>query len=146
MKYLFSGLDAHTFFSLFQERDKDLYYSFKENIVGGPSIIFNRYHEKDKTFVRGGEKPCKKIWGADANALYLWALAQEMPTGYYVRRRKENNFKKQDYFNNRSIEWMDYIMHRDGVRIVHSLNQGTENRVGRYLVDGFDCTNKTIYE
>ena len=41
MKYLFSGLEANTYFSLFQERDKDLYYELKKNIVGGPSIIFN---------------------------------------------------------------------------------------------------------
>jgi hypothetical protein len=53
MKNLFSGLDQNTFFSFFQERDKDLYYKFKENIVGGPSIIFHRYHEKDKTHIRG---------------------------------------------------------------------------------------------
>ena len=63
MKYLFSRLEENTFFYLFQERDKDLYYSFKNNIVGGPSIIFQRYHERDKTFIRGG-KPCKRVWGA----------------------------------------------------------------------------------
>ena len=84
MKYMFSGLEHNTLFSLFREQDKDLYYNFKINIVGGPSIIFNRYHEQDKTFIRNGTKPCKKIWGADANALYLWALAQKMPCGYYV--------------------------------------------------------------
>jgi hypothetical protein len=96
-KKLFSDLGQllNTFFSLFQERDKDLYYKFKENIVGGLSIIFHRYHEKDKTHIRGG-KLCKRIWGADANALYLWALSQPMPTGYYVRRRKENDFKKEE--------------------------------------------------
>jgi hypothetical protein len=41
-----------TFFSLLNEKDKDLYYTMKANNVGGPSIIFNRYHEKDKTFIR----------------------------------------------------------------------------------------------
>ena len=46
-KNIFSDLDQNTFFSLFQERDKDLYYTFKDNILGGPSIIFHRYHEKD---------------------------------------------------------------------------------------------------
>ena len=62
MKYLFSGLEANTYFSLFQERDKDLYYELKKNIVGGPSIIFNSYHKRDKTLIRGG-KPCKRFWG-----------------------------------------------------------------------------------
>jgi hypothetical protein len=33
MKYMFSGLEHNTFFSLFREQDKDLYYNFKNNIV-----------------------------------------------------------------------------------------------------------------
>lgn len=144
MKSLFSGLDAGTYFTLFQERDKDLYHSFKNNVVGGPSFIFNRYHEKDKTFIRGG-KPSKRVWGADANALYLWALAQDMPCGYYIRRKAESNFQKQEYFNKASIEWLDYIAHRVGLDIQHAHNVG-EKRIGRYLVDGFDRSNQTIYE
>jgi hypothetical protein len=145
MKNIFSGLDQNTFFSLFQERDKDfLYYQFKENIIGGPSIIFQRYHEKDKTHIRS-EKLCKQIWGADANALYLWALSQPMPTGYYVRREKENNFKKEEYFNKISIEWLDYIAYRDEVYIKHAHNYG-EKRIGHFVVDGFDSSTNTIYE
>ena len=104
IKYMFSGLEHNTFFTLFREQDKDLYYNFKNNIVGGPSIIFNRYHEQNKTFIRNGTKPCKKIWGADANALYLWALAQKMPCGYYVRRKKIDDFKRRGSFNKWSIE------------------------------------------
>ena len=103
---MFSDLEANTYFSLFSERE-DLYYEYKKN-CWGPSSIFNRYHEKDKTLIRGG-KLCKRIWGADANALYLWALAQKMPTGYYVRQRKENDFKKEEYFNKLSVEWLDYV-------------------------------------
>ena len=36
-------------FSLFEEEDKHLYYMLKNNIRGGPSIIFNRYQEVNKT-------------------------------------------------------------------------------------------------
>ena len=54
MKYLFSNV-PNVYFSLFTEKDKDLYYTMKDNNVGGPSIIFNRYHEKDKTNVRKDE-------------------------------------------------------------------------------------------
>ena len=39
-------------FHLFNEKNKDIYQLFKENIIGGPSIIFNRYHEAGKTFIR----------------------------------------------------------------------------------------------
>ena len=144
MKSLFSGLDANTYFTLFQERDKDFYYSFKNNIVGGPSIIFNRYQEKDKTFIRGG-KPCKQVWGVDANTLYLWALAQDMPCSYYVKRKAESNFIKEEYFNKPSIEWLDYIAQRDRLDIQHAHNVG-EKRIGCYLVEAFDTTNKTVYE
>ncbi len=78
MKYLFSNV-PNVYFSLFTEKDKDLYYTMKDNNVGGPSIIFNRYHEKDTNFYtqcRNDKKElkpklCKKVVGYDANALYL---------------------------------------------------------------------------
>jgi hypothetical protein len=69
-------------FSLFKEEDKELFYLLKKNIVGGPSIIFHRFHEVDKTRIRGG-KLCKNVVGYDANALYLWAISEVMPTGDY---------------------------------------------------------------
>ncbi|KAG3051285.1 hypothetical protein PC122_g22981 [Phytophthora cactorum] len=52
----------------------------KANIAGGPSVIFNRYAKCNETKIRGG-KVCKQIIGYDANALYLWALGNEMPCG-----------------------------------------------------------------
>ena len=88
LKYLIKSTDSE--FYLFDEEDKitkedrkrnNLFYLLKDSIVGGPSIIFNRYHEANKTYIRGLNKLCKKIIGYDANALYLWAIAQEMPTG-----------------------------------------------------------------
>ncbi|KAG2960576.1 hypothetical protein PC118_g22437 [Phytophthora cactorum] len=60
--------------------EKDIYAKMKANITGGPSIIFNRYAKRNETKIRGG-KVCKKIIGYDANALYLWALGNEMPCG-----------------------------------------------------------------
>ncbi|KAG3117480.1 hypothetical protein PI126_g24615 [Phytophthora idaei] len=60
--------------------EKDIYAKMKANIAGGPSIIFDRYAECNETKIRGG-KVCKKIIGYDANALYLWALGNEMPCG-----------------------------------------------------------------
>ena len=85
MKYLFGGLEEGVTFSLFEEKDKDLYYDMKNNIVGGPSIIFNRYQEVGKTTIREGGKPTKSVLGLDANALYLWGIQQEMPSQDYER-------------------------------------------------------------
>ncbi len=64
-------------FSLFKEEDKELFYLLKRNIVGGPSIIFHRFHEVDETRIRGG-KLCKKVLGYDTNTLYLWAISEKV--------------------------------------------------------------------
>ena len=83
LKYLMKSTDSK--FSLFEQDDKDLYDLMKSGIVGGPSIIFKRYVEAGKTLIRNGSKLCKKAIGYDANALYLWAISQWMPTGEYKR-------------------------------------------------------------
>ncbi|KAG4040561.1 hypothetical protein PC123_g23900 [Phytophthora cactorum] len=62
------------------KEEKDIYGKMKANIAGGPSIIFNRYAKRNETKIRGG-KVCKKVIGYDVNALYLWALGNEMPCG-----------------------------------------------------------------
>ena len=89
LKYLFSYLSLQTYFSLCDKANSDLYHLIRDNKTGGPSIIFHRYHEAGTTKIREAEKGqaaklCKKIVGYDANALYLWALMQNMPTGSYT--------------------------------------------------------------
>ena len=92
--YLFNDLPPNTYFTVFNRTNSDLHELVKDNIVGGPAIIFHRYHETGVTKIRGGE-PCRSIVGYDANALYLWAMMQEMPTGWYTRRRAEKQFRPQ---------------------------------------------------
>ena len=63
-----------------------LYDLLKTGMVGGPSIVFCRYAEKDATKIRphiyGDEaKTCKSVVGFDANSLYLYCLGDEMPCG-----------------------------------------------------------------
>jgi hypothetical protein len=72
-------------FALCDEDNKDLYETIKTNIVGGPSIVFSRYHKAGETKIRG-DKTCESIVGLDANALYLWAFGEEMPMGPFIRR------------------------------------------------------------
>jgi hypothetical protein len=50
LKYMFQ--DLPDYFTVPDEKNKDLHDLYKNNIVGGPSIVFHRYHEKDKTFIR----------------------------------------------------------------------------------------------
>ena len=57
----------------------------KRSIVGGPSVVFTRYHEAGVTRIRAHqlEEPrlCKKILGYDANALYPSTMLRAMPCG-----------------------------------------------------------------
>ena len=90
MRVCFNSItDPAAEFHLFNPKNKDIYQMFKENIVGVPSIILNRYREAGKTFIRNNpNKPCQKIIGCDANALYLWAKGQNFSTGYPLIRRQ----------------------------------------------------------
>ena len=91
---------------LINEDNKKCFYLLRENNVGGPSIVFHRYHEKDvtrisnvfrknKKYILDSEgKIIKKIIGFDANALYLWSLSQYMPT---------STLKYEEFSDNKNI-------------------------------------------
>ena len=154
LTYLFTTLESGIFFSLFDEKNKDLHTLFKKNMVGGPSIIFHRYHEEDKTKIRDREitdqgkepKMCQKIVGYDANALYLWAIMQNMPKGSFTRRREETNFKKESS-TKMATEWLEWKAHEGGIFIRHQMNN-TEKRIGerRLPVDGFHGPSQTVFQ
>jgi len=152
-KYLFDSIPDGSFFSLMGENHKDLYESIRNNLVGGPSIVFHRYQWKDETYLRTQSpdiesKPCKGIAGYDANALYLWALSQLMPTGWYIRRREENAFKLEDTFkqSKQATEWLKWIQYKQGLDLVTAINN-REKRLGkrRIPVDGWDPLTNTAY-
>ena len=72
--------------SLVNEGNRDLCSLVRANLVGGPSIVFYRYHEAGLTRVRSVEhgdtaKLCHSVLGEDANALYLYCMMQDMPMG-----------------------------------------------------------------
>ena len=151
-KYLFKTTNST--FWLYDTKNSDLHDLVRENMVGGPSIIFHRYHEAEKTRLRenvyGEEaKICKAVVGYDANALYLWCLMQDMPTGPYVRRKAENGFKphQPDVWGKTASEWMEWEASQIGKSIRHKYN-GKEKCIGqRQLpVDGWCAQTNTVYQ
>ena len=147
LSYMFNDLPPNTFFTVFNETSKDLHHLVKDNIVGGPAIIFHRYHEKDVTKIRRGRETCRKIVGYDANALYLWALMQDMPTGWYTRRREENKFRPQQAqpFGQMAVQWLTWESAKSGCTIRHQVN-GREKRIGKRRVDGWCAETRTAYQ
>ena len=135
-------------FSLINHNNRDLYYAIKKNIIGGPSIIFNRYHEKGTTNIRNiPGNTCQAVVRYDCNGLYSYALKQKMPTGVFVRRYQHNNFRpevSERYID--SYVWLDFLMKSNKIKILHKLNHQKEIRIGNYLVDGFCAKTKTVYE
>ena len=69
----------------FPEGDKDLLEKIREDVVGGPSIVFTRKAVVDETFIRKSANICKSIVGIDASQLYPYSMCQPMPTGLYTR-------------------------------------------------------------
>ena len=157
-KLLMRDVSPENIFALFCYKTKELYKTFDRNIVGGPSIVFTRYHERDVTKIRSHKfkenaKLCKKIIGMDCNSMYLDAFKRyPMPTGHITRRRCETNFRKETFDKyKRAYHWLSYIMYKEKKNIRHQFNGG-EYAIPPFFVDGFykDPNDKdsrgTIYE
>ena len=143
--YLFNDLPEN-------EKNKDLHHLVKDHVVGGPSLVFHRYHEKEVTKIRQndygeGSRLCQSIVGFDANALYLWAIIQYMPVGWYRRRRAENNFRPESaqLHGQMAVEWLTREAARTGRDIRHQVN-GREKRIGKLPVDGWCSETNTAYQ
>ena len=127
-------------------KDEDLYYILKRNIVGGPSIIFHREHGAGQTLLYGKEgNVCAIIVGYDANALYLWSLDQNMPCGGYVRRFGPDFVPVQRLYRRDMYDWMDFMAKTTKRNIWHGRNHG-EVKIGKYKLDGFCRETITAYE
>ena len=153
VKWKFHELEGKSIdIPLINYTNRDLFHAVKQNIVGGPSIIFKRYHEKDHTKIRQhvygmGAQDCQYVVGYDANALYLWSMMQDMPTGSPIRRFADNNFlpKLSDKYGRLAWTWMEYEAMAEGVIIQHKFNAG-EYRVGQHglPVDGYCSATNTV--
>ena len=72
-------------FSPFTEGDEDLSEKIREDVFGGPSIVFTRKAVVDEIFIRKSTNLCKSIVGIDVSQLYPYSMCQPMPAGLYTR-------------------------------------------------------------
>ena len=149
MKYLFSTLNPINFFTLFNKKHKDWYYRMRQNIIGGPTIIFHRYHEAGMTRIRKGPTECADVVGYDADALYLLSLMQDMPTGPYITRSVKDHFKPIHAYGHgeTAVQWLDWLVHSESISIQHQFNR-KERRIGvrQIPVDGYCKETKSVYQ
>ena len=93
---------------------KEAYDMLKGAVVGGPSLVFTRYHEAGKTRIRSHQYPdsrlCENIQGYDANALYLSTMLNYMPCGkekvvHYTAYSRENQTNAADPLTEQLEAW-----------------------------------------
>ena len=78
----------------FTESDRDLLEKIREDMLGDPSIVFERKAVVCETFVRKSTTLCKSILGIDASQLYPYSMCQPMPTGLYTRWNCDSESQK----------------------------------------------------
>ena len=65
----------------FTAGDIELLEKIREDVVGGPSIVFTRKAVFDETFFRKSVNIHKSFVGIDANQVYPYSMSQPMPSG-----------------------------------------------------------------
>ena len=135
----------------FTEADKDLLQKIREDMVGGPSIVFTHKSVVDETFIRNSRNICKSIVGIDASQLHPYSMCQPMPTGLYTRWENDtetNRFKPQQ---NKSRNFENMVMlyfqrQKPDCEIESFCTTRTQKKIGCFKVDGF-CTHcNTVFE
>ena len=90
--------------------DTDLCEKNKDDMSGGPSIVFTRKGVADKTFIRDSSNICKSIVGIDASQLYAYSMCQDMPAGLYTRWEFDSDMQKLKARHNRSRNFENMVM------------------------------------
>ena len=90
----------------------------------------------------------QKIIGLNSNSLYLYAIQQENPTGYFVRYKESENFKPDpcSKFGLLAYQWLSWISHKKKKFIQHKFNKGEKRITDQSIeVDGFiEETNEVL--
>ena len=135
----------------FTGTDKNLLQKIREDMVGGPPIVFTRKAVVDETFIRNSGNIWKSIVGIDASQMNPYSMCQPMPAGLYTRWEydpESNSFKPQ---RNRSGNFENIVMsyfqrQRTDSKIESFYTTGTQKKIDCFKVDGFCAHCKTVFE
>ena len=125
----------------FTESDKDLLEKIREDMVGGPSIVFTRKAVVDETFIRKSSNLCKSIVGIDASQLYPYSMCQPMPTGLYTRWEYDSDIKRFAARQNKSRSFENMVMSyfqqsRPECKIESNATTSRQKKIDCFSVDG----------
>ena len=129
----------------FTEADKDLLEKIREDVVGGPPIVFTRKAVVDETFIRKSTSICNSTVGIAASQLYPYSMCQPMPTGLYTRwdidsetSRFTPRQNKNRCFENMVMSY--FLRTTPDCKIENFYTGDRQKKIDRFSVDGF-CSN-----
>ena len=133
----------------FTQSDKDLLGKIREDMVGGPSIVFTRKAVVDENFMRKTSNFCKSIVGIDASQLYPYSMCQ--PTGLYTRWEYDSETKRFTARQNKSrsfeIMVLSYFQQsRPDCEIESNVTTGRQKKIDCFSVDGIFYHCYTVFE
>ena len=153
-------------FMLFDEQNRDWDDRFRNNIVGGPSVIYSFHHKAGQTRLRDPVKGklCRSVLGLDATALYASRIRKPLPHGPAIRYDPcdppegstvdpgERWFQRKMACQMDSRVSMKFLVEQGNPNygpypdLKHLYNQGRETKFGPFAVDGVSYEQRTILE
>ena len=152
-------------FTLFDEQNRDWDDRFRNNIVGGPSVIYSFHHKAGQTRLRDPVKGklCRSVLGLDATALYASRIRKPLPHGPAIRYDPcdppegssdpgERWFQRKMACQMDSRVSMKFLVEQGNPNygpypdLKHLYNQGRETKFGPFAVDGVSYDQRTILE
>ena len=94
----------------FTESDKDLLEMIREDMDGGPAIVFTRKAAVDETFIRKSANLCKSIVGIDASQLYPYSICPPTPTRLFTRWKYNSESKRFAARQNKSRSFENMLL------------------------------------
>ena len=135
----------------FIEADKDLHEKIRNELTGGPSIVFTRKGAVNKTFIGRSNNIFRAIVGIDASQLYPFSVCKAMPTGLYTRWEFDSDLQKFKARQNKIRKFENMVMSfcqttRPEGTIESFYTTGKQKKIDSFTVDGFCGHCQTIFE
>ena len=138
-------------FYSFTEGDEDTSEKFREDVVGGPSIVFTRKAVVDETFIRKSTNLLKSILGIDASQLYPYSMCQPMPAGLHTRWDLDSETSRFTPRQNKTRSSENMVMSffqrtRPECEIESFFTTGRQKKIDSFSFDGFGSHCSTVFE
>ena len=133
------------------ESDKDLLAKRREDMVGGPSIVFTRKAVVDETFIRKSSNLCKSIVSIDASQLFPYSMCQPMPTGLYTPWEYNSETRRFKAHQNKSRSFKNMVLSyfqqsQPECKIESNVTTGRQKKIDCFSVDGIWYHCNVVFE